>query len=136
LGADIGSSVALEINGSVYAPIHDISGNITTLIYNKSLYEHYRYSAFGERKVITSHGNYLSTDNPWQFSSKRYDEESSLVYFGRRYYDPSLGRWLTCDPIGFADGMNLYAYVCNDPLNNIAYLYALIQKKCFIDLGM
>ncbi|NGX56370.1 MAG: tRNA3(Ser)-specific nuclease WapA [Candidatus Anoxychlamydiales bacterium] len=116
--AEISSSISFELNGSVYAPIHDISGNVTTLIYNSSLYEHYRYSAFGERKVITSWGSYLSTNNPWQFSSKRKDEESNLIYFGRRYYDPELGRWLTCDPLGFVDGMNLYAYVFNDPLNN------------------
>jgi hypothetical protein len=35
--AEIESSIALELNESVYVPIHDISGNITTLIYNKSL---------------------------------------------------------------------------------------------------
>ena len=55
---------------------------------------------------------------PWRFSSKRTDEESHLIYFGRRYYDPSLGRWLTQDPLGYADGPNLYAYVSNNPLTH------------------
>ncbi|MGK5595405.1 MAG: RHS repeat-associated core domain-containing protein, partial [Parachlamydiaceae bacterium] len=40
---------------------------------------------------------------------------SGLSYFGRRYYDPTLGRWLTPDPIGYEDGSNLYAYVHNNP---------------------
>jgi len=41
------------------------------------------------------------------------------VNFGRRYYVPELGRWLTPDPAGFTDGMNLYAYVHNDPLTHL-----------------
>jgi len=38
------------------------------------------------------------------------------VFFGKRYYNPSTGRWTTPDPRGFADGPNLYAYVHNNPL--------------------
>jgi len=55
-------------------------------------------------------------NNPWQYLSKRVDEETNLVFFGRRYYDPETGRWLTPDPQGFDNGLNLYAYVLNDPL--------------------
>lgn len=36
---------------------------------------------------------------------------------GFRYYDPGTGRFLTRDPIGFAGGINQYAYVGNDPVN-------------------
>ncbi len=36
-----------------------------------------------------------------------------------RFYDPILGRWLTPDPSGFADGPNLYVYVLNSPLNRL-----------------
>ena len=41
-----------------------------------------------------------------------------MVYFGRRFYSPEFGRWLTPDPAGFTDGMNLYAFVHNDPLTH------------------
>ncbi|CUI18073.1 rhs family protein (plasmid) [Candidatus Protochlamydia naegleriophila] len=55
--------------------------------------------------------------NPWRFASKRVDPETGWVYFGRRFYDPSNGRWTTTDPLGFADGPNLYAYLHHSPLS-------------------
>jgi RHS repeat-associated protein len=72
--------------------------------------EQTHYSAFGEET-----GSRLS---PWRFSSKRVDEKNNLVYYGRRFYQPELGRWLSPDPAGFTDGMNLYAFVHNDPLTH------------------
>ncbi|HAB98200.1 MAG TPA: hypothetical protein DCE71_00025, partial [Parachlamydiales bacterium] len=70
----------------------------------------YRFSAFGEEKI------YGYTLSPWRFSSKRSDAETNLVYYGRRFYMPLLGRWLTPDPAGFTDGMNLYNFLQNQPL--------------------
>jgi len=54
--------------------------------------------------------------SPWRFASKRLDEETGFYYFGKRYYSPQIGRWVTPDPAGFADGPNLYSYVHNSPL--------------------
>ena len=112
-GAEIGGAVALELNDNIYAPIHDPQGNIVSLVDpDGKLIEHYRYSAFGETQVFSE----VSINNPWRFSSKRYDPETGFIYFGRRYYDPEVGRWTTSDPASFADGPNLYAYVHNHPL--------------------
>jgi uncharacterized protein RhaS with RHS repeats len=41
------------------------------------------------------------------------------VHFGAREYDPETGRWLTKDPSLFHGGVNLYAYVNNDPVNYV-----------------
>ncbi|MFA6118865.1 MAG: RHS repeat-associated core domain-containing protein [Parachlamydiales bacterium] len=117
--AEIASAIAFEIDGYFYAPIYDVSGNVVSLIYNGGLYEQYKYSAFGERKIYSClqyEKEKSQINNPWQFCSKRIDEETGLIFFGRRYYDPILGRWLTPDPKGFKDGLNLYAFVLNDPL--------------------
>jgi RHS repeat-associated protein len=43
------------------------------------------------------------------------DAETGLTLCGRRYYDSETGRWLTRDPIGYAGGLNLYAYCSNGP---------------------
>lgn len=46
--------------------------------------------------------------------------DTAVSYFGVRDYDPSIGRWLSKDPIGFKGGdTNLYGYVLNDPINLI-----------------
>ncbi|MDX9701456.1 MAG: RHS repeat-associated core domain-containing protein [Candidatus Auribacterota bacterium] len=71
----------------------------------------YRYSAFGE--VIEQSG---ASDNDILFSSKRYHGATALSYFGARYYDASLGRFISRDPLGFVDGPNEYIFVKNNPL--------------------
>lgn len=122
-GAEIGGTVAMELNNVLYVPIHDHNGNICCLVEGSSgdVVETYRYSAFGERLFDTA----LS---PWQFASKRYDDETGFVYFGRRYYDPLTGRWITPDPLGREGGINLYAYVLNSPLTHFD-IYGLFGQN-------
>jgi RHS repeat-associated protein len=47
------------------------------------------------------------------------DAETGLVLCTYRYYDPSLGRWLTRDPIGYAGGLNVYGYCSNNPISAV-----------------
>jgi len=113
-GAEIGASVAIELEGTLYIPIHDPYGNVATLLdLNGNVATGYRYTAFGEEEISGK------STNSWRYSSKRVDPETGFIYFGRRYYMPSIGRWLTPDPLWYADGPNLYAYVHNRPLNSI-----------------
>ncbi|MGH7125684.1 MAG: RHS repeat-associated core domain-containing protein, partial [Stellaceae bacterium] len=42
-----------------------------------------------------------------------------LYYYRARMYSPALGRFMQPDPIGYRGGANLYAYVGNDPLNQL-----------------
>jgi len=113
LGAEVGGAIALEFDGEVFSPIHDPQGNIVAILESSgNLAESYRYTAFGETQECLE----SSLNNPWRYSSKRLDEETGFIFFGRRYYDPDIGRWITSDPACYADGPNLYAYVHNRPL--------------------
>lgn len=123
-GAEIGAAIALELAGVEYAPIHDLTGNVAALVDRTgAVIESYRYSAFGE-EMIFHRMNDSSCGNPWRFASKRKEDSSGLINFGRRYYAPEVGRWLTPDPLGYQEGPNLYAYVNNRPLTLID-LYGL-----------
>lgn len=120
IGAEIGAAVLYELDGRTFYPLHDHNGNVATLVdLNGNAVETYRYSGFGIEITTASL-------NPWRFASKRFDPETNLVYFGRRYYDPAIGRWITADPEGYQDGPNLYAYVHNNPLSKYD-LYGLLE---------
>lgn len=122
-GAEIGAAIAIEINGRPYMPLHDLLGNTQILYdyYSGHIAESYIYTAFGE--TIRSGPPFRSAINPWQFASKRTDP-TGLIFYGRRYYNPQLGRWLTPDPLGLHDGPNLYAFISNHPLLHLD-LYGL-----------
>jgi RHS repeat-associated protein len=61
----------------------------------------------------------MATANPWRWATKYRDPETGLIYFGRRYYDPVTGQWLSREPLGEDESLNLYAYCHNDPVNNV-----------------
>lgn len=55
----------------------------------------------------------------YRFTGQERDEESGLNYHAARYYLPWLGRWSIVDPEGAIDGLNLYTYTRNNPINYI-----------------
>jgi len=71
------------------------------------------YGPFGEK--ITAAG--ATNNNPLHFTGREEDADSGLYYFRARYYDPAIGRFITEDPMGFAAGINFYAYANNNPIN-------------------
>ncbi|AQT67208.1 Cell wall-associated polypeptide CWBP200 [Anaerohalosphaera lusitana] len=85
-----------------------------------SIVERYTYDPFGQTTVCDGNGtprqdNLTAFANPYQYTGRRYDPETGLYYYRARMYDTELGRFLQPDPIGYADGMNMYAYVGNNP---------------------
>lgn len=85
--------------GSIIA-ISDVSGNVTTIN---------RYDEYGKPQA-TNAGRFQYTGQMWL-------GEVGLYYYKARMYAPHLGRFLQTDPIGHRGGINLYAYVGNDPVN-------------------
>jgi len=56
------------------------------------------------------------TAKRYRYTGKERDEESGLYYHGARYYAAWLGEWLSTDPIGIKDGINIYCYCKNNPV--------------------
>src|SRR5258706_2289814 len=76
----------------------------------------YEYGPFGE--VVKSSG-LMAKVNPVRFSTKYQDDETDLLYYGNRYYDPGTGRWKSRDPAGEDAGeFNRYGFVGNEPLTS------------------
>lgn len=132
-GADLGAAIALELHGKIFVPIHDIFGSVRCIIDANEgcVAENYRYSAYGQENLSDERGYSLEHSqigNPWRFCSKRVDDRTGLVFFGKRDYDPTMGRWLTPDPLLFYDTPNLYAFDKNDPVN-YSDLYGLFSMS-------
>jgi RHS repeat-associated protein len=74
----------------------------------------YTYDEWGAR---TRAINYVAGFNLTSgYTGHLYDSDAQLVFAPHRVYDPSMGRWISIDPIGESGGENLYAYVGNNPL--------------------
>ena len=71
----------------------------------------YDYSPYGERVVVGTEGEKAD----FGYAGYLYQAETKLNLTWYRAYDPSIGRWISRDPIGEEGGINLYGYVGNNP---------------------
>jgi RHS repeat-associated protein len=86
-----------------YVYMYDANGNVGQLIDwahdpndpNGAIVARYEYDPYGN--VTAKSGSYAD-ENPFRFSTKYFDVETGLSYFGGRYYNAALGRWLNRDP--------------------------------------
>jgi len=119
-----------DTNGNSYYHA-DGNGNITAMVNSSgTVVAKYLYDSFGN--LINKRG-ILADANTYRFSSKELDQRSGLYYYGYRYYEPNLQRWMNRDPIEECGGINLYGYAGNNPVNWIDPLGFALFPSAFPD---
>jgi RHS repeat-associated protein len=90
----------------------DALGTVTSLTNPAgALANTYTYDSFG--KSTASSG---TLTNPFQYTARELDPETGVYFYRARYFDPSVGRFLSEDPVRFRSGPNFYSYVFNGPI--------------------
>jgi RHS repeat-associated protein len=147
-----GDSVVAQLNGGnaivsqfIYAsgataPDYMVTGGVTYRIFtdhlgSPRLVVNTSTGQVAEEIDYDEFGNVVNDTNPgfqpFGFAGGLYDQDTKLVRFGARDYNPSIGRWTAKDPILFGGGdANLYGYVLNDPAN-LEDPTGLDAKDCF-----
>ncbi len=75
------------------------------------------YFPYGGSAMIAGHSQREVQLKSYRYSGRERDDSTGLYYYGARYYLPWMGRWLEPDPAGTVDGLNLYAFVGDNPIN-------------------
>jgi RHS repeat-associated protein len=116
----VGGLLAMKdiVAGKTYYYTYDGNGNVQQVVDSSTgnIVADYVYGPFGE--IVRASGP-LAKLNRFRFSTKYTDDESGLVYYGYRYYAPSLGRWINRDPIEEKGGVNLYGMAGNQIISAI-----------------
>lgn len=104
-------------DGKTYYPHYDGMGNVVAVTdENENVVEETTYTAFGEVVSKTS-----SITNPFGYKGALgyyTNGDTDDIYVRARTYEPSVGRWISADPLGFVDGTNWYAYCRNNPVTH------------------
>lgn len=107
-----------EISGAPYFLTADHLGSIREMTdTNGAVQARYEFDPYGRRTKVSG-----SLDAKFAFTGHASHEPSGLNLAPYRGYDPDIARWISRDPIEEIGGVNLYAYVQNDPLNWIDLL--------------
>ena len=111
-----GRLAVLDISGAIRWIHTDHQGSTAAVTDNAGVVQGaYAYSPYGESNTT---GGSLGANLSWfGYTGREFDAETGNYQYRARYYHPTLGRFLSTDPIGTKDDPNLYGYVANDPVN-------------------
>ncbi|MHB8412858.1 MAG: RHS repeat domain-containing protein [Candidatus Acidiferrales bacterium] len=113
-GQNIDEPLAMQRGATTDYYEADGLGSVTSLTAtNGSIAQSYTYDSFGNTTASSG-----SVTNVIRYTGRELDTETNLYYYRARYYDPTTGRFLSEDPIGFSVGLDFYTYVQNNPIKN------------------
>jgi RHS repeat-associated protein len=131
-GAGIDEPLIIEKNSESFYYHSDGLGSVTELTdQSGTVIQRYAYSSFGKIESQLD----PSFVQPYTYTSREFDTETGLSYYRARYYESSIGRFISEDPIGFAAGPNSYAYVGNNPIKRIDPSGLFFTPDTVIDAG-
>ena len=114
-------------NGPQYEYLYDGKGNVSSVIdANQNIAASYAYNPFG--RLLAKSG---TLDQPYMFSTKPDYQVYGKIYFGYRWYDLSCMKWMTRDPSGEENGLNLYGFAKNSPINNVDELGLFVVVRLY-----
>ncbi len=129
-GYQTGINPPVEKDQFYYHGDHLGSSNMITDAYG-AVYQHLEYFPYGET-WIEEGGSYGGNTPGYKFTGKELDPETGLYYYGARYYDAVLSRWISADPIfsAYLDGkvnggiylpinMGLFSYSASNPVKYV-----------------
>ena len=125
-----GSPLGFVYNGIQYLYITNIRNDVIAITDTAGVVlASYTYGDWGECTVDSTSTNLaLANLNPLRYRGYYYDNETGYYYLQSRYYDPSICRFINSDLPEYAKlqkddyaGLNLFAYCCNDAVNNVDY---------------
>ena len=114
----------------IFSPLNEIIGLSSFNNNNAVILEAmYIYDAWGNHIVMDNTGlenndpTFIGNRNPLRYKGYYYDKETNLYYLLSRYYDPSIGHFISPDDFSYLDinsisGFNLYSYSNNNPETN------------------
>ena len=79
------------------------------------------YHPYGTTAYQAKNSSIKAAAKRYRYTGMERDEESGFEYHSARFYLPWLGRWLSPDPIGIKDGVNVYKYSNNNPLSYLDF---------------
>jgi RHS repeat-associated protein len=105
--------IAVTIGSNTYNMPTDEEGNVMGLWdQSGTRVAKYIYDPFGYQLADTA-----SVTQPLRWKGREFDSETGLYYMRARYYDPTVGRFISEDPLGVAAGINPYTFADGDPVN-------------------
>lgn len=133
-----GSEIVKEYNGSGTVKAQYFLGGGRTAIKHDGKWNFYLSDGLGSTVMLTdSRGRSVATwdyddygettqlsgssavYNPFLYTGQELDKETGFYHLRARHYAPSLGKFLSRDPIGYAGGSNCYSYCAGDGVNNV-----------------
>ena len=99
-----------------YQLSNHLGSAVVELDENAALISYEEFYPYGSTSFQTGRSAAEVSLKRYRYAAKERDAENGFYYHGARYYAPWLGRWTACDPAGFVDGVNVYAFVRNNPV--------------------
>lgn len=112
----------MNYNGNEYFYITNYQGDVIEIVdINGVTVVKYKYDAWGNTVYKYDSGLNIDDINPFRYRSYYLDSDTGLYYLQSIYYNPEIGRFLSCDNVSYLNtasqlGNNGYAYTFNNPI--------------------